>query len=77
MFLLQDDAAHQLKFVEKEIQDSLDELERTSPLYEKQVLREKKKTKEYNLCTYFLVVCSLAVILIFAAKCPLSGVVEL
>lgn len=43
----QEDAVRQLRSLEKEIQDSMDELEKISPLYDNQVMREKEITKGY------------------------------
>ncbi|KAK9926388.1 hypothetical protein M0R45_023621 [Rubus argutus] len=40
-----EDAVKQLQSLQKEIQDSMDELEKISPLYENQVMREKEITK--------------------------------
>ncbi|XP_062026353.1 structural maintenance of chromosomes protein 3-like isoform X2 [Rosa rugosa] len=40
-----EDAVKQLQSLQKEIQDSMDELENISPLYENQVMREKEITK--------------------------------
>ncbi|KAI9116787.1 hypothetical protein K1719_012153 [Acacia pycnantha] len=40
-----EDAARQLKLLEKEIQDSMDELDKISPLYENQAIQEKDITK--------------------------------
>ncbi|XP_024176770.1 structural maintenance of chromosomes protein 3 [Rosa chinensis] len=40
-----EDAVKQLQSLQKEIQDSMDELEKISPLYENQVMREKEMTK--------------------------------
>ncbi|CAB4313569.1 unnamed protein product [Prunus armeniaca] len=42
---LQGDAVRQLQTLQKEIQDSMDELEKMNPLYEDQVMKEKEITK--------------------------------
>ena len=47
------DAVKQLQSLQKEIQDSMDELEKISPLYENQVMREKEMTKGY-VYRYFI-----------------------
>lgn len=44
---LQGDAVRQLQTLQKEIQDSMDELEKMNPLYEDQVMKEKEITKGY------------------------------
>lgn len=43
----QDDAIKQLHVLEKEIQESTEELDKISPLYEAQVIKEKEITKGY------------------------------
>lgn len=45
----QEDAARHLEILEKEIQDSMDELDKISPLYEDQVKKEKDITKRYAM----------------------------
>lgn len=45
----QKDAAKQREILEKEIQDSMDELDKISPLYEGQVKKEKDITKRYAI----------------------------
>ncbi|KAJ8767728.1 hypothetical protein K2173_020668 [Erythroxylum novogranatense] len=40
-----EDASNQLNFLEKEIQDSLEELGKISPLYDKQLMKEKEMSK--------------------------------
>ncbi|KAK7300360.1 hypothetical protein RJT34_11204 [Clitoria ternatea] len=47
-----EDAAGQLRILEKEIQDSMDELDKISPLYEDQVKKEKDITKRYAITAY-------------------------
>lgn len=49
----QEDAVKQLQSLQKEIQDSMDELEKISPLYENQLMREKEITKGY-VYRYFI-----------------------
>ena len=44
---IQDDAVKQLQSLQREIQDSMDELDEISPLYESQVIKEKEITKGY------------------------------
>lgn len=44
-FVFQNDALEQLHMVEREMQDSLKELEVINPLYETQVDKEKQTTK--------------------------------
>uniref|UniRef100_A0A2N9FHJ9 Uncharacterized protein n=1 Tax=Fagus sylvatica TaxID=28930 RepID=A0A2N9FHJ9_FAGSY len=41
------DATRQLEILQKEIQDSMDELDKIHPFYEKQVIKEKEITKGY------------------------------
>lgn len=43
----QEDAVRQLQILQKEIEDSMDELDKINPLYENQVLNEKEITKGY------------------------------
>ncbi|XP_062018187.1 uncharacterized protein LOC133734582 [Rosa rugosa] len=50
----QEDAVKQLQSLQKEIQDSMNELEEMRPLYENQVMREKEMTKGYVLSTHAL-----------------------
>jgi structural maintenance of chromosome 3 (chondroitin sulfate proteoglycan 6) len=45
--MLQGDATRQLEILQKEIQDSMDELDKIHPFYEKQVIKEKEITKGY------------------------------
>ena len=44
-YAFQNDALEQLSMVEREMQDSLKELEAINPLYESQVDKEKQRTK--------------------------------
>lgn len=44
-YAFQNDALEQLSMVEREMQDSLKELEAINPLYESQVDKEKQTTK--------------------------------
>lgn len=43
----QEDAVRQLQILQKEIQDSMDELDKINPFYENQVVKEKEITKGY------------------------------
>jgi hypothetical protein len=43
----QEDAAKQLEILENEIQDSMNELDKISPLYDDQVKKEKDITRRY------------------------------
>ena len=45
--MLQEDATRQLEILQKEIQDSMDELDKIHPFYENQVIKEKEITKGY------------------------------
>lgn len=61
----QEDAVRHLQMLEKEIQDSMDELDKISPLYDNQVIQEKDITKRYDLIlvVYFMLQYSLIVCL--------------
>lgn len=61
-FLLQDDAVKQLEILQKEIQDSQEELNKIRPLYNNQVREEEDITRGYVYCDCYVVkifACSL------------------
>lgn len=46
-FLAQEDAAKQLEILQREIQDSTEELHKITPLYNEKVIEEKEISKGY------------------------------